>query len=353
MKKDGNAYIFIYASVLVVASAVILSLAATLLKPAQIANIQTEKRLSILHSIGLDAGVESALDKTQFVQDRFDRYIVEELVVSPNGEPISGCAAFDLDLRGELACSRDQRRLPVFVARLDDDSRCYIFPLSGAGLWGPIWGYIALEEDLSTVYGVSFEHAGETPGLGAEIVLPAFTDQFAGKQIMKDGKLASIQVVKNRDTREDPYAVDGISGGTMTSNGVQAMLADALAEYEAFIRIRLSEREAGSSMELGGGDLDSVSENEGEQVVGEGDGVLKAGGVASPASGAAGNASTVTASKKAISAAAASEKPTASQSPSGPESPSVPASPAPIEELEVAAAQPADPAAAVEPTDPS
>lgn len=212
MKKESNTYIFLYAAILVVASAVVLALASTSLRPAQLANVQMEKRLSILHSIGLDAGVEEAENKQSFVGERYERFIEKELVVNPKGDPIAGCEAFDLDLKGELICAAETRRLPIFVARLDDSSRRYIFPLAGQGLWGPLWGYIALEEDLNTVYGVSLAHKGETPGLGAEITTPAFTDPFKGKKIYKDGVLHSISVVKNQNTSDNPYAVDGISG---------------------------------------------------------------------------------------------------------------------------------------------
>ena len=102
-------------------------------------------------------------------------------------------------------------------------------------MWGPIWGYIALNDDLNTVYGVSFAHKSETPGLGAEIVTQSFRGQFAGKQIFSNGVLSSLQVVKGGGTEHNAHAVDAISGGTMTSKGVEAMLLNSLQAYKAFI----------------------------------------------------------------------------------------------------------------------
>ena len=244
MKKESNSYIVLYATVLVVISAIVLALASTSLRSAQLANVQMVKRLSILHSIGLDAGADTAVDMKAFVNSQYGRFIEKELVVSSSGEPISGCQAFDIDLRGELVCASESRRLPIFVAKLEDGSHRYIFPLSGQGLWGPLWGYIALEEDLNTVYGISLEHKSETPGLGAEITRPAFTDQFRGKSVYEGEGLVSIAVLKNQSTASNPHAVDAIAGGTMTSKGVDAMIRRALQEYEPFLRRMRAEREA-------------------------------------------------------------------------------------------------------------
>jgi Na+-transporting NADH:ubiquinone oxidoreductase subunit C len=113
----------------------------------------------------------------------------------------------------------------------------YILPVYGAGLWGPIWGYVALDSNGSTVYGAYFAHASETPGLGAEIEKPAFTDQFPGKQMFKGDEMLPVAVVKKgqKPTGDEDY-VDGISGGTITSKGVSAMLNNCLKPYEAYLK---------------------------------------------------------------------------------------------------------------------
>ncbi len=112
-----------------------------------------------------------------------------------------------------------------------------IFPLRGKGLWGPIWGYISLESDFNTIYGASFDHKAETPGLGAEISTKVFQAQFVGKKIYAGENLVSITVIKGSEVPKDgpEYGVDGISGGTITSKALQQMLFDCLSGYENFL----------------------------------------------------------------------------------------------------------------------
>lgn len=108
--------------------------------------------------------------------------------------------------------------------------------MNGAGLWGAIWGYLAVESNGSTIYGAEFGHAGETPGLGAEIVNVDFRNQFIGKELIKNNEFKSVAVVKpgQSDTHRD--YVDGISGGTITSKGVGDMLFNSVKKYEIFLK---------------------------------------------------------------------------------------------------------------------
>jgi Na+-transporting NADH:ubiquinone oxidoreductase subunit C len=103
-------------------------------------------------------------------------------------------------------------------------------------LWGPIWGYVSLEGDANTIFAASFSHKGETPGLGAEITTSNFQTPFTGKQIFRDGQFRSIAVMKAGVKSETQDQVDAISGGTITSKGVEAMLYDCLSVYEAFLK---------------------------------------------------------------------------------------------------------------------
>ena len=123
--------------------------------------------------------------------------------------------------------------LPLFISQIDG-ATSYIIPLRGKGLWGPIWGFIALKDDLTTVYGAVFDHKGETPGLGAEINQPFFQEPFAGKTIFEGLNFTSIKVVKVGYSKGDMHAVDGISGGTITSDGVTDMLSERLSMYLAY-----------------------------------------------------------------------------------------------------------------------
>ena len=121
----------------------------------------------------------------------------------------------------------------MFVAEVDGETK-YVFPVYGAGLWGAIWGYVALNSDKDTVYGVYFSHASETPGLGAEIAPPQFQGEFPGKKTLENGEIA-LGVVKNGKVEKPDYQVDGISGGTITSVGVDAMLKTCLNSYKNFL----------------------------------------------------------------------------------------------------------------------
>ncbi len=107
--------------------------------------------------------------------------------------------------------------------------------MRGKGLWGPIWGYIALSEDFNAIYGANFDHKSETPGLGAEINEQWFQDMFKGKNIFNEqGKFVSVEVMKGGAPDDAAHAVDAISGGTITSNGLENMIMDCLAPYQAY-----------------------------------------------------------------------------------------------------------------------
>jgi Na+-transporting NADH:ubiquinone oxidoreductase subunit C len=225
-----------YAAVMVIIAAAILSGAAIVLKKPQQKNVEIEKKSNILTSVnkGLDAG--NVEDKTTYIETEYAKYITNSYVVNSKGDKLEG-NAFTVDLHKELAKPEDQRNLPVFECRDDDGTIKYVLPVRGKGLWGPIWGYVALENDMNTVYGANFDHKGETPGLGAEINQKAFSDPFTGKKIFDEtGNFVSIQVVKGGATPGDIHGVDAISGGTITSKGLEDMLKDNLSLYENFLK---------------------------------------------------------------------------------------------------------------------
>ena len=159
--------------------------------------------------------------------------IIKEEVVVINGTAAKGAgvSAFDVNMADEIKKPVNERQFPLFIAEFEGN-RSYIIPLRGKGLWGPIWGYIALKEDLNTVIGATFGHKSETPGLGAEISTPIFQDQFPGLEIMEGKQFVSIEVRKG--DASGTHQVDGISGGTITSVGVDAMLKDCLQGYQVF-----------------------------------------------------------------------------------------------------------------------
>lgn len=236
MDTNSNKYTFMYAAIMVIIAAAILSSAAIVLKKPQQKNVEIEKKSNILTSVnkGLDAA--NAADKNTYIEAEYEKYINESFVVNTSGERIEG-DAFIVDLHKESAKADSEKQLPVFVCHDDDGSIKYVLPVRGKGLWGPIWGYVALESDMNTIYGANFDHKGETPGLGAEINQGWFQAPFKGKKLFDEtGKFVSIRVVKGGATPGDLHGVDAVSGGTITSKGLEAMLHDNLSLYEKFLK---------------------------------------------------------------------------------------------------------------------
>lgn len=219
MNTNSNAYTIIYAAVMVVIVAFVLAFASSSLKDIQDKNIELDKMKQILSALKVDI-------KGQDAEKIYKEYIKKDMILDANGAVKEETGGFKL---GE-----SKEEFAVFIAEVDGQTK-YIIPLYGSGLWGAIWGYVALDEDKDTVYGAYFSHAGETPGLGAEISTAPFQAPFSGKHIMKDGQLVSIAVVKPGKTAAGQDYVDGISGGTITSVAVQDMLKNSLVRYTNFL----------------------------------------------------------------------------------------------------------------------
>lgn len=227
MNRNGNAYTFIYASVMVILVAAILSFAAMNLKPYQNRNIEIEKKQNILASVNIDATADDA-------EEIYNKVVVNSYIVDSKGEVIDG-DAFSVVLKKERAKPVDEQKLPVYECEIDGNIK-YILPVYGTGLWGPIWGYISLDDDMNTIYGATFDDEGETPGLGAEIATKTFQSQFKGKTIFdNNGNLVSITVAKANESAPEAHRVDAVSGGTITSKGLQKMLIDDLSAYKDFL----------------------------------------------------------------------------------------------------------------------
>jgi Na+-transporting NADH:ubiquinone oxidoreductase subunit C len=237
MKSYSNTYIFIFATIMVIIVATLLTFVAESLRPYQEKNVEVEKKLDILRSVGLAAGVDEVEDKATYVEREYSENITRSKVINVNGEELEGVDAFTVNMKVELAKEPGDRYLPMFIYTSPEGKEINIVPLQGKGLWGPIWGYISFEPDKSTIYGATFSHAKETPGLGAEITEPFFEDQFLGKMIFDEGnQFVSVEVLKGGTDPDDPHAVNAISGGTITSVALQAMLYDCLINYETYFK---------------------------------------------------------------------------------------------------------------------
>lgn len=227
MNTNSNTYTIVYASVMVIIVAFVLAFVSYSLKDIQNKNVELDKMKQILSSLNVDI-------KGQDAEALYQKYIKKDMIINSKGVVTAEQGGFNVVEKVELAKPLEQRQLTVFVAEVDGQTK-YIIPLYGQGLWGPIWGYVALDDDKDTVYGTYYSHAGETPGLGAEIATESFQKPFIGKHIMKDGQLVSIAVVKPGKTASGQDYVDGISGGTITSVAVENMLKNILAQYNEFL----------------------------------------------------------------------------------------------------------------------
>lgn len=223
----SNTYTFIYAIVLSLITAILLAFASEGLRPFQEANIKLDTKTSIIRSVRIDSKERDEIEKIYGES-------IQELVVNTRGDVVAGVEAASIVLKQQLEKPVADRQLPLYIYTGPDQKKRYIMPLHGVGLWGPIWGYISLEEDFNTVYGSFFAHKSETPGLGAEISEAPFQKQFQGKKIMgNDNTFVSVHVVK-KSAKFDlgaEHRVDGISGGTITSNGTDKMLKVCIEPY--------------------------------------------------------------------------------------------------------------------------
>lgn len=229
MNRENSGYTIIYASVMVIVVALGLAFTHQILNERQTANENTDKMQQILRSLNLNVSVAEA-------QTKYDELVKNAYLINDEGVKVEGTEgitpgdpAFSTELGDAQA-----KGLPVYEAEVDGSLK-YIIPMSGAGLWGSIWGYLAIEGDGSTIYGAEFGHAGETPGLGAEIADAPFKNQFRGKNLFRDDAFTSIAVVKPGQTNNRRDYVDGISGGTITSKGVDNMLLNSVGRYKNFL----------------------------------------------------------------------------------------------------------------------
>jgi Na+-transporting NADH:ubiquinone oxidoreductase subunit C len=213
---------------MVILVAIALTIVAVLLKPKQEYNQRVEKMQNILISVHIESTPKNA-------EELYKKYITESLVVDSKGEVKEGENAFNVVMQVENKKKSEERNLPIFICINDNGQKFYIVPVRGKGLWGPIWGYVSFKEDLNTIVGTQFGHKGETPGLGAEINTPKFQNEFVDKKILSDdGSFISVMVVKGGTPDSDMHGVDAISGGTITSKGLEAMLRDCLKEYTVY-----------------------------------------------------------------------------------------------------------------------
>lgn len=228
MNRDSNKHTYIFAVLMVLSVALVLSFTSESLKDLQNANVKKEKMQNILSSVGINVSRDES-------EDLYMDYISEELSLKSDGTIDEDIKAFDINLALEVKKGSDTQRFPLYIANVENE-KFYVIPLRGAGLWAEIWGYIALKEDINTIKGVSFDHKSETAGLGAEITEDWFIDSFTDEKINdSQGNFVGVYLTKsNNDPRNEDKMdneVDAISGATITGDGVSDMIIERVQNY--------------------------------------------------------------------------------------------------------------------------
>lgn len=232
--RNSNVFTFGFAIALVIIVGSTLAILVTFLRPYQEKNARDKKMISILGAVNIEANRENA-------QELFDKNITDSYVINTKGEVIeSDIPAFEIDKKKEYkdkTIAPEDRIFPIFISEKDGETY-YIMTMAGAGLWGPIWGFAAVGNDLTTFYGVRFNHKGETPGLGSEIAsYKQFQQQWEGKKIRnEDGSFHPMLVSKTPSDPNDLYAVDGLTGGTITSKALEEMVNRTMAIYTLYFQ---------------------------------------------------------------------------------------------------------------------
>ncbi len=237
MNKNSTIYVFGFAAIVTLVVAVALSFTSESLRPLKEANELTYKKRDILSGVLPDSKKMS----DEEVSKAFDQF-VEQVMVNSDGEILEETAVkpIDVDIKKEKKKAIDEQNLPLFIAEIEGE-KSYIIPVRGNGLWDEIWGFIAVDSDGNTIKGVSFDHAGETPGLGAEIKdNKNWKGQFLGKKLFEGDNFVGIDVVKGGVKIPD-HQVDAISGATITGDGVADMIKGDINKYVAYIEKHVKE----------------------------------------------------------------------------------------------------------------
>lgn len=238
MNTNSNSYTIIYASVMVIIVAFLLAFVSSALKPIQDVNVAIDKKSQILASLNI-----RGLEKSN-IETEYDKVIVSDPIIKADGAVVKDGAAKD-----EAAFVLDSKdvndeNMPLYIANVNGATK-YVIPVTGRGLWGGLWGYIALDEDCQTVFGAYMSHSSETAGLGALLAEQWFQERFLGKNLFKDGgNEVALTVVKAGAVKDDKLEVDGLTGATLTTNGIAAMVKDGLQKYIGFINTKTAAQQA-------------------------------------------------------------------------------------------------------------
>ena len=249
LNKNSSGYIFGFALAVILVCGVLLSTVSQALSERQYMERELERKNFILKSaLGEEIVDMSKPDIAAMYENR-----VKESVVTPEGKVVEGVAVIDINLRKEYKKlekdgsikAGEEVRLPVYevMNAAGDQVEYYVFPTYGFGLWDNIWGYLALKGDLNTVQGYVLDHKGETPGLGARITEDKVQNRYRQEKTIFDGsELVAVTMMKGEgnDYSSNAHAIDGMSGATLTADGVNNMMNTYLNLYLSFINSKKS-----------------------------------------------------------------------------------------------------------------
>ena len=242
MNTNNNVYTIVYTTIIVVVAAAILAIAAMALKPKQDANIKAETISQMLTAAGFASKEDLAKQGNDQVLAMYSANIKNAFLIDAEGNKTG-----ELETEGSIELQDNLKQenkniasgnpsLPVYVFE-KDGAEVNVIPCYGAGLWGPIWGYIAFNADCTEILGAYFDHESETPGLGAKIKDEAwFREQFKGKKVNFSKPDDAFNIVKGGAPAGDDSAVDAITGATMTCNGLDAALDTWFKAYIPFLQ---------------------------------------------------------------------------------------------------------------------
>lgn len=235
--RKGDTYTIVFAAVVCIACSLALSATSSLLKARQDREVELDRKINVLKALGVQLmDAEGKRIAGDAVENIFAEHITEIILDAATGEILPGVSSSQVSA-DDLA---RKTKLPLYVWKDGDQVAKYAFPVSGKGLWSTIYGYLALDRDLSTVIGITFYRHGETPGLGGEISTDAFQAQFRGRKVFSGGTLQRLEIVKGKAADKYPdgndHAVDGLSGATLTGKGINHFMNADLELYEKYFR---------------------------------------------------------------------------------------------------------------------
>jgi Na+-transporting NADH:ubiquinone oxidoreductase subunit C len=260
-KTEGTRYTFVFATVVSIVCALLIAVSAVGLQAKQEANALLYRQKNVLLAAGL-AKPDEDLSRREILK-RFDERVKVRLVDLKSGEliPEGKQDAKTYDQRKARNDPNQSRPAPPnsAVSRLPLDGTVYlvekadgidqvVLPIEGKGMWGTLYGFIAIDRDGNTVRGLTFYDQKETPGLGGEIANPRWQALWLGRKIYDASWEPALAVIKGNagPADQDPHRIDGLSGATITSGGVSRLMKFWMSQdgWAPFLR-RLREGKTG------------------------------------------------------------------------------------------------------------